>query len=363
MSVKGLLLTAVAMLAMVQAEEEGDVVVLTPDNFHTYVGNTAGAFVEFYAPWCGHCKALAPDWSTLGTTFKSSRSEVVIGKVDADAHRELAGAYDVRGYPTLKWFPANSKQPEDYNGGRTIDELIEFVNSKTGLRKKVKSVPTSVVALTTETFDAIVNDPTKHKLVEFYAPWCGHCKNLAPIYEKLGSAYEGEKNVLIAKVDADKYRDLGERFGVQGFPTIKYIPAKAGRPEELAEDYNGGRDGESFVSFLNEKAGTARTFEGGLLPTAGRLPDFDDLVQEFIKSKSRSTVLAEAQEIATSLDAADKAKADNYLRIMGKIIEKGDGYITTEAKRIDGMLASDSINKQKKTELLLKRNVLEAFSA
>jgi protein disulfide-isomerase A6 len=238
------------------------------------------------------------------------------------------------------------------------------VNSKTGLRKKAKTAPTSVLALTSDSFDAVVNDPTKHKLVEFYAPWCGHCKNLAPIYEKLGAAYEGESNVIIAKVDADKHRDLGERFGVQGFPTIKYIPATAGRPEDLAEDYTGGRDGEAFVTFINSKAGTEVGFEGGLLPTAGRLADFDDLAREFAQADDKKAVLAEAQELATTLGAVEKRKAEAYLKVMGKVLEKGAGYVKKETSRIDGMLAaSDSISPAKKRELLIKRNVLHAFNA
>lgn len=54
--------------------------------------------------------------------------------------------------------------------------------------------------LTLETFDSLAMDPTKHALVEFYAPWCGHCKSLAPVYEKLGKVFEAESNVIVAKV-------------------------------------------------------------------------------------------------------------------------------------------------------------------
>lgn len=57
---------------------------------------------------------------------------VLIAKVDADAEKELAGRFEVRGFPTLKWFPAGSTEPEDYSGGREAADFVEFINGKTG---------------------------------------------------------------------------------------------------------------------------------------------------------------------------------------------------------------------------------------
>lgn len=61
---------------------------------------------------------------------------------------------------------------------------------------------------------------------------CGHCKRLAPAYEEVGEAFDGVDSVIIAKVDADADRTLGGRFGVRGFPTLKFFPKGSTTPEE-----------------------------------------------------------------------------------------------------------------------------------
>ncbi|AQK69405.1 Protein disulfide-isomerase like 2-1 [Zea mays] len=75
---------------------------------------------------------------------------------------------------------------------------------KAGTNVKIAAIPSSVVVLTSETFDSIVLD-------EFYAPWCGHCKHLAPIYEKLASVFKQDDSVVIANLDADKHTDLAKK--------------------------------------------------------------------------------------------------------------------------------------------------------
>ena len=71
-----------------------------------------------------------------------------------------------------------------------------------------------------------------HETIILNIVGCGHCKNLAPAYEEVGKAFENVDNVLIAKVDADSERDLGGRFGVKGFPTLKFFPKGSTDPIE-----------------------------------------------------------------------------------------------------------------------------------
>lgn len=105
-----------------------------------------------------------------------------------------------------------------------------------------------VYILTGNSFDKVARDQTKDVLVEFYAPWCGHCKRLAPIYDSLGEAFSGVDSVVIAKMDATA-NDV-DGVEIQGFPTLKFFPAGS---DEVV-DYDGGRTLDDFVTYLNENA-------------------------------------------------------------------------------------------------------------
>jgi len=67
-------------------------------------------------------------------------------------------------------------------------------------------------------FDEVVTDNGKDTLVEFYAPWCGHCKKLTPVYDELATKMENE-DVSIVKMDATA-NDVPSDYQVQGFPTL-----------------------------------------------------------------------------------------------------------------------------------------------
>jgi len=226
------------------------VVDVTSSNVDTVITTSKHALVEFYAPWCGHCKHLAPEMIVFGEAYEKAKPhDAVIGKVDCTKEQAICSKYGVQGYPTIKFFRKGKDQPEDYNAGRTADDLIDFLNKNAGTRLKSHKPEENVLVLTPSNFDKVVLDNSKDVLVEFYAPWCGHCKSLAPIYEKVAHAFKTENNCIVAKVNADEHKDLGSKYGVTGFPTLKFFP-KGNKSGEEAQRFN---DVAGFVDYLNKK--------------------------------------------------------------------------------------------------------------
>jgi len=127
---KCLILLSLFVFSYCEVKEEKDVLVVTTDNWDEVVKDDTIVLVEFYAPWCGHCKSLEPEYARAAAKLKEDKSEIKLGKVDATVETKLAEKFGIQGFPTLKFFK-NGNQME-YGGGRTEAEIVSWLKKKTG---------------------------------------------------------------------------------------------------------------------------------------------------------------------------------------------------------------------------------------
>ncbi|KAJ4976890.1 hypothetical protein NE237_001996 [Protea cynaroides] len=290
------------------------VVQLNPSNFKSKVLNSNGVvIVEFFAPWCGHCQALTPIWEKAATVLKGVAT---VAALDTDAHKSFAQEYGIRGFPTIKVF-APGKPPVDYQGAREVKPIVEFalqqikgllkerLNGKSAGGSSEKSEPSASVELTSRNFDETVLKSKDLWIVEFFAPWCGHCKKLAPEWKKAAKNLKGK--VKLGHVDCDSEKSLMIRFNVQGFPTILVF----GVDKDSPVLYGGARVASAIEAFALEQ------LETNVAP-----PEVTELTSaEVMEEKCSSAAICFVTFLPDILDSKAEGR-NNYLELLLSVAEK-----------------------------------------
>uniref|UniRef100_A0A804MUL1 Protein disulfide-isomerase n=1 Tax=Zea mays TaxID=4577 RepID=A0A804MUL1_MAIZE len=141
------LLLALAAVLSARAEEPAAaeaeaVLTLDVDSFDEAVAKHPFMVVEFYAPWCGHCKNLAPEYENAAKELSKHDPPIVLAKVDAneEKNRPLATKYEIQGFPTLKIFRNQGKNIQEYKGPREADGIVDYLKKQVGpASKEIKS--------------------------------------------------------------------------------------------------------------------------------------------------------------------------------------------------------------------------------
>ncbi|KAI9259600.1 hypothetical protein BDA99DRAFT_513655 [Phascolomyces articulosus] len=286
------LATTFAALTNNVLADDSNVITLDQANFDKEVMKEDLMLVEFYAPWCGHCKALAPEYETAATTLKE---EVKLGKVDCTANQDLCQEYEVRGYPTLKVF--RNGETSEYKGTRKADGIISYMQ---------KQAAPAVLDLNADNFEKF-KESDRVVVVAYTSP-------------------SDDKSKDAVKGVADKLRDdyffglvtdeaLAKEHGVKKFPTVVIY-------KQFDQELDGGRsewtdsleNGEKVQEFIKTNS----------------VPLLDEISASNFGSYAEAGlplayIFADSQEMADPLIEAVKPIAQKY---KGKI-----NFVHIDAKK------------------------------
>ncbi|XP_047342114.1 protein disulfide-isomerase-like [Impatiens glandulifera] len=160
------------------------VLTLDHSNFSDTIAKYDFIVVEFYAPWCGHCKKLAPEYEKAASVLSTVDPLVILAKVDASdlQNKGLASQYDIRGFPSLKIIRNKGKDIQEYKGPREAQGIVDYLKKQSG--------PSSFLIKTSEIVNSLI-DANKVVVVGVFPEFSGEqFDNFMAVAEKLRSDYE-----------------------------------------------------------------------------------------------------------------------------------------------------------------------------
>ena len=235
------------------------------------------------APWCGHCKALAPEYAKAAGVLADEGSDIKLAKVDATEESELAEEHGVKGYPTLKFF--RSGKPSDYSGGRQADDIVAWLKKKTGPPAKnleTADAATEFIASGPVVVIGFFKDQTSDVAKQFLAAASNigdYPFGISSVDDVL-SAHEAKDGDIILFKNFDEKKNVFEGEATEekitAFVTANALPLVVDFNHETASKIFGGDIKSHLLIFLSKSSGhydnylstarnVAKGFKGQLL--------------------------------------------------------------------------------------------------
>ena len=231
-----------------------------PDNYKSYIDRKLPLGWLFVVPGEAGTDSAKEALSSVAAKYKSSVSLVW---VDASKYGSMAERVGLKAgqYPgfAIDFEDAHFVLPSGsaFTSGDFSAFLQDFVDGK--LEQTVRSDPVpeeetkdGLTTVVGSRFDELVLKNSKDVFIEFYAPWCGHCKKLAPEYAKLAKQLSGVSTLTIAQLDGTTNDFNKKLFPVSGFPTLYFVPSTTHQPVQ----YEGDRTAAAILAFIQQKAST-----------------------------------------------------------------------------------------------------------
>ncbi|XP_035767160.1 protein disulfide-isomerase A5 [Neolamprologus brichardi] len=223
------------------SETDSAVFHLSDESFDSFLEEHPAALVMFYAPWCGHCKKMKPEYDEAAEILnKGADSPGVLAAVDATVHKAVSDRFKISGFPTVKYF---EKGEEKYTLPqlRNKDKIIEFMHNYIGMKLGF------AVQMYDDNRYSCDNSPSACSF-----PGCPHCKNAVPHFTTAAELFKEDRKIVYAAVDCTKGQnhELCKQEGVEGYPTFNYY-----NYGKFVEKYNGDRGEAGFTGFMRSLRG------------------------------------------------------------------------------------------------------------
>ncbi|XP_054461529.1 protein disulfide-isomerase A3-like isoform X2 [Anoplopoma fimbria] len=215
--------------------------------------------------WRNRVMKMASKCSGRGLTFSVANKKDFLSELEEDFGLGTSDGGELP-FVTIRTKLGHkyTMREEFTRDGRSLERFLDDYFAGR-LKRYIKSEPVperntaAVKVVVAESFDAVVNDPEKDVLIQFYSRSCSHCKKLEPVYRELAETLSSDPNMVVAKMNAAD-NDVPPGYDVQGYPTIYFAPV--GKKDEPIR-YEGGRELRDFLKFLKSEA-SHRLVVGGL---------------------------------------------------------------------------------------------------